>query len=135
MGVDDKRHALLDLLQSEKADPPAAKGWYNGFSPAERSAKLKALKLCMAVGAVPMPAGSCALCGDTDAALEYHSEDYSQPYKWAPPAMFVVCRVCHRSHLHRRFSNSERWELFVRHVATGGTARTLQNGTKLRSRE
>lgn len=77
--------------------------WYNGFSPEERIAKSDALKAALRKGTVPLPRGNCALCGEASDDLEYHSEDYAKEYRWTPPAMYVLCRHCHRQKIHIRF--------------------------------
>lgn len=100
--------------------------WYNGFSPNERNANATALKAALEAGDVARPAGRCALCGDTDAALEYHSEDYSKPYRWSEPAAYVLCRHCHRDKLHKRFKRPDLWEAFKAHVRRGGYASDLK---------
>jgi hypothetical protein len=118
---------LLELLKNGK--PPSAKGWYNGFSPKERTAKLTALNKLIRTGEVPPASGPCDLCGETNAKVEYHGENYAAPYQWTPPAVFVVCRACHRCRIHRRFDNPQRWNQFVEHVYAGGTASSFRYGT------
>jgi hypothetical protein len=61
------------------------------------------------------------MCGDPDrAAGEWHSEDYSEPFSFQPPASYPLCKACH-SRLHKRF-NAEpgEWELFCLHLEAGG---------------
>jgi hypothetical protein len=99
--------------------------WYNGFSPAQRNANGRALNNAIKAGTVPPPTGPCALCGDPKAVLEYHSEDYSKPYAWTPPAAYALCRHCHRNKLHKRFDNPKVWEAFKAHVRRGGYASEL----------
>jgi hypothetical protein len=99
---------------------------YNGFSPQERAANGAALLKALKAGTVPIPSGPCALCGDAIVPLEYHSEDYSKPYKWSRPAAYPLCRSCHRNKLHKRFGNPEMWEAFKAHVRRGGYARDLK---------
>jgi len=105
--------------------------WYNGYSPEERDYKFKVLKDLIAKGDVPPTAGPCALCGDPDpkAAFEYHDEDYGEPFIWGPPAMFPLCRNCHRDKLHRRFWRHSAWQAFVAHVRRGGYASDLKDPT------
>lgn len=66
----------------------------------------------------------CGLCGDPDRSPgEWHSEDYSQPYSFTPPASYPICASCH-GRLHKRFNQpAEEWELFCRHVEAGGYGR------------
>lgn len=100
--------------------------WYNGYSPEERDYKLKVLKSLIAKGDVPPATGPCALCGDPEVPVEYHDEDYGEPFIWVPPAMFSLCRFCHRDTLHKRFWKHSAWQAFLAHVRRGGYARDLQ---------
>jgi hypothetical protein len=102
-------------------------GWYNGYDWNARTRKLKEQKKRMAVGDLPVPTGPCELCGDPDAMVEYHDEDYSRPYLWASPAAFVVCRHCHVHKLHKRFAHRARWQAFLAHVRRGGYASELKD--------
>jgi hypothetical protein len=99
---------------------------YNGFSAAERAANGAALRREIASGSVPAATGPCALCGDPRARVEYHSEDYSKPYRWTPPAAYPLCLACHRNKLHKRFAQPEVWEAFKAHVRRGGYASDLK---------
>lgn len=96
---------------------------YNGFSGRQRQASLRAMHRDLASGAAMPPQGPCQLCGDPDVAVEYHSEDYSEPFSYTPPATYALCRHCHRSRLHKRFENPLGWETFKAHVRRGGYAR------------
>ena len=100
--------------------------WYNGYSPQEREYKLTVLKSLIAKGELPPAAGSCALCGDPEVPVEYHDEDYGEPFIWVPPAMFALCRDCHRDKLHGRFWRHSAWQAFLAHVRRGGYARDLK---------
>lgn len=102
-----------------------AGNWYNGYSPEERTAKGKDGKVRRAKGILPAFAPPCALCGDPDVAVEPHSEDYSLAYIWDPPAVYALCRHCHRHKLHMRFKDPIGWEVFKAHVRRGGYAREL----------
>lgn len=99
---------------------------YNGFSGKERAANGTALRRAIQAGTVSVPLGSCSICGDPGAKLEYHSEDYSKPYNWSPPAAYPVCLACHRNKLHKRFGNPDMWEGFKAHVRRGGYASDLK---------
>lgn len=101
--------------------------WYNGYSPSERDKKFKELKKLIADGVLPPASGPCALCGDPDIPVEYHSEDYGEPYLWEPPAMYCLCRSCHRYKLHRRFWQQSLWLSFIAHVRRGGYSRDLKS--------
>lgn len=102
-------------------------GWYNGYDWSERNAKLKELKRRLASGEQRPAEGPCDLCGDPDVPVEYHDEDYSQPYLWSPPALFSLCRNCHRDKLHKRFARPAAWRAFLDHVRRGGYARDLKD--------
>ena len=104
-----------------------ADSWYNGYSPEERTAKGKAGDVGRANGSVPVLEGPCALCGDPDIPVEPHSEDYSKEFRWVPPAVYALCRNCHRNKLHTRFSNPMLWFVFKAHVRRGGYERDLRN--------
>jgi hypothetical protein len=108
---------------------------YNGFSSHERTANGIALRKALKAGTVPLPIGPCALCCDPNVDLEYHSEDYSKPYNWSPPAAYPLCRTCHRNKLHKRFANPVIWEAFKAHVRRGGYASDLKNAQVTRELE
>ena len=96
----------------------AGKGWYNGYSHQERSKKM---------GDHPPATGPCMLCGDPDVPVEYHSEDYSDPYDCRPPATYSLCRHCHRDKLHKRFNRpASAWLTFIAHIRRGGYASDLK---------
>lgn len=101
-------------------------GWYNGYDWTQRDAKLRVLKRLIAQGAMAPATGPCQLCGDPEVPVEYHDEDYSQPYLWGPPALFALCRNCHRDKLHKRFARPHAWSAFLAHVRRGGYARDLK---------
>lgn len=64
---------------------------YNGYSDAERARKGAAGKKGRADGTLETYRGPCMLCGDPSAKVEPHSEDYSEPYRWTPPAVYWLC--------------------------------------------
>lgn len=74
--------------------------------------------------------GPCEVCADPGEPehphTQRHSEDYSRPYLFSPPATFIVCNVCH-SRLHKRFpdENDEPsdWQVFLVHLRSGGYGR------------
>ncbi len=101
--------------------------WYNGYGPKERDAKYDVLIAAIAKAEVPAASGPCQLCGDPNAKVAYHSEDYSEPFRWLPPAMFALCRHCHLAKLHKRFSQPESWGAFLAHVRRGGYAADLRD--------
>jgi hypothetical protein len=99
---------------------------YNGYSGAEREAKLTARNQRAASGLPTHPPGPCSICHDPAAPVEAHSEDYSLPYLWEPPGDYAICRTCHRNKLHKRFSNPLDWEAWIAHVRRGGYASDLK---------
>jgi hypothetical protein len=101
--------------------------WYNGYSPNERNKQLKVLNAAIRAGVLAPPTGPCSLCGDPEVPVQYHSEDYSEPYRWVPPAMYALCRHCHLHKLHKRFANGLQWQAFKAHVRRGGYARDLKS--------
>jgi hypothetical protein len=101
---------------------------YNGYTPTERMKKARAAFDAMVDGAVGEPWPPCTLCGDPEVTCYSHSEDYSEPYRWHPPAMYSICGPCH-ARLHKRFSRPDRWEAFKAHVRRGGYASDLKNPT------
>ena len=104
----------------------AKDSWYNGYSGHERDIKFKELKRRIVRGDIPPPTGPCALCGDPEVPVEYHDEDYGEPFMWGPPALLALCRHCHRDKLHKRFWRHEAWWAFIAHVRRGGYARDLK---------
>jgi len=104
-----------------------ADSWYNGYSGKERDVKFKALKRRIATGRLPPASGPCALCGDAESPVEYHDEDYGEPFIWEPPALLALCRHCHRDKLHKRFWRHSVWQAYVAHVRRGGYARDLKD--------
>ena len=102
-------------------------GWYNGYDWDEREAKFRVLKKMVAKGDLAPATGPCDLCGDPEVPVEYHDEDYSLPYIWEPPALYKLCRNCHRNKLHKRFSNPAMWQAYLAHIRRGGYARDLKD--------
>ena len=102
------------------------KGWYNGYNWNERYAKFKELKRRIARGESFAAKPPCQLCGDPEPkSVEHHDEDYSKEYIWSAPALYVLCRNCHRTQLHKRFFRPHAWQAFVAHILRGGYARDL----------
>ena len=105
----------------------AEESWYNGYSSKERDVKFKALKRHVAQGELLAAAGPCALCGDPDVPVEYHDEDYGEPFIWGAPALLSLCRHCHRDKLHKRFWRQSAWGAYVAHIRRSGYARDLKD--------
>ena len=98
--------------------------WYNGYDWAQRAKILRAIKRGEAGPGFGTAARPCGMCGDSDRPPNnWHSEDYSEPFLFAPPATFPLCNACH-GRLHKRFANpNAEWELFCRHIEAGGYGR------------
>src|SRR4051794_26160734 len=97
--------------------------WYNGYSPAERAAKGRARAKYLK-RAVDL--GPCAMCGDREVERWLHSEDYSQPYLWKEPAVYVLCDRCHRR-LHARFRNIPAWKAYGEFLLRGWFGREVNS--------
>lgn len=102
---------------------------YNGYSALARATKYKVLYKLIREGLVPLAAAPCALCNDPNTPVEYHSEDYGEPFLWVPPAMYCLCRNCHRDKMHKRFWRHDAWHAFIAHVRRGGYAKDLKDPT------
>lgn len=100
---------------------------YNGYTEKERRAKGEARAELLLSGVIPVHPSDCMLCGDPEVPVEGHSEDYSKPYLWQTPALYWLCRHCHRDKLHKRFSNPGLWKAYLAHIRRGGYARELRD--------
>lgn len=107
------------------------KTWYNGYSPEERSEKFHAFPDSKREGKVPPRAKACMLCNDPEMPLDLHSEDYSKPYLYEPPAVYALCQSCHRFRLHTRFRSPQAWTAFLAHVRRGGYARDMRENPEI----
>ncbi|MBC3808494.1 hypothetical protein H8K52_14210 [Undibacterium seohonense] len=110
-----------------KVENKSTDGWYNGYSWKEREARLKEAHRLQKLGLLQHASGPCQLCGDPNAEVKYHDEDYSLPYLWGGIAAYALCLHCHIHKLHRRFSNRQLWLDFLAHVRRGGYASDLKN--------
>lgn len=95
---------------------------YNGYSSVQRNAIIGAYKRMH--GQAFLRTGPCAVCGDTERAPDsWHSEDYSRPHIFDPPATYLVCRACH-GRIHKRFNEPpQNWALFLYFLDSGGFGR------------
>ena len=101
--------------------------YYNGYSPEERERKLRAShRLWPAWRGHPCSRPPCHLCGDPQAIVQPHSEDYSEPYEWEPPFTYALCRPCH-SRIHKRFSDPPSWLAYKLHLRRGGYGSDLKS--------
>jgi hypothetical protein len=93
---------------------------YNGYSEQERNRKYQEYKRLVKLGQAVLNRPPCQLCGDPTVEVEPHTEDYSLPYRWLPPAEYMICRFCH-GWLHKRFGkHRDDWLDFKSHVRRGG---------------
>lgn len=84
-----------------------AKGYYNGFGPADRNGTLAIVRAALADGTLPTPT-RCSVCGvRATKPLQWHSEDYRKPLNAHP-----ICRGCH-VRVHARFRHPDRWQAYV----------------------
>ncbi|MEQ1514899.1 MAG: hypothetical protein ABL931_00250 [Usitatibacteraceae bacterium] len=77
------------------------KGSYNGFSDRERYRTANLSNWLVKIGCTER-ATVCSICGSP--AEDEHAEDYYDPTTW-----IGLCRRCHRTVLHGRFTRPERW--------------------------
>jgi hypothetical protein len=99
---------------------------YNGYSWKEREAILHEHKRLVKQGNLEplsyLQSGpACAVCADPT-STGWHSEDYSLPFIFKPPATFAVCAACHLR-IHKRFQAAHEWQVFLVHLRCGGYAR------------
>ena len=90
---------------TETDDP--YKGWYNGFTMAERRAVNPLLRAARANGFLDAPQ-TCSVCGIMQSAvapirMEWHLEDYRECLR-----PYAICHGCHCA-LHARFERPQRW--------------------------
>jgi|APFre7841882630_1041343.scaffolds.fasta_scaffold59746_2 hypothetical protein len=99
---------------------------YDGYKGAQREAKSRAQHIREAQWLPSHPPGPCAICGDPEVPLEPHSQDYSLPCPWSPPAEYALCSLCHVHRLHARFRNPQPWEAHKARVRRGGYSSDLK---------
>lgn len=100
---------------------------YNGYSWEQREGILKERKSLERAGTIGplsylLEKGPCEVCADTVGEIEWHSEDYSPPYSFSPPATLNICAVCHLR-LHKRFNQPHEWTVYLEHIKGGGYGR------------
>jgi hypothetical protein len=94
----------------------AVRSWYNGFSPQLRSRSWEWLKAERAAGRIPEPL-QCQVCGETGGLVDYHTEDYSEPFGsniWE----FSLCFRCHMM-LHVRYRRPAAWHRYIEQLEAG----------------
>lgn len=108
--------------------------WYNGYSSNQRSALLREYHRKKRKEGFRFAGGPCAICDDPERPADsLHSEDYSPPFSFAPPATYAVCPACH-GRLHKRFNQPDEWRLFLEHLKCGGYGREFTKSYSLRQR-
>lgn len=96
---------------------------YRGFSPEVRSRSGRWLYAEIRAGRVPAGPPRCQACGQNAGVLEWHAEDYSEPFgpqTWA----YGVCYPCHMA-LHCAPKNPAFWAFYKRVLATGRRSRPM----------
>lgn len=89
---------------------------YNGFSAETRERSWEFMKPKLASGELPRPT-RCQACGQEGGAIDYHTEDYSEPFG---PHLWEHS-LCYRCHilLHCRFKAREIFAEYVRRLKSG----------------
>lgn len=83
---------------------------YNGFSPAERRAGGRAIRLAVTEGRLK-PARECSVCsGELTGPHHWHLERYEDPLSAYP-----ICRRCHYA-VHIRCHRPDYWQRFLRNL-------------------
>lgn len=92
----------------------SANGYYNGFSPEERSGTLALVRAALADGTLAIPT-RCSVCGaQPTKPLQWHSVDYRKPLNAHP-----ICRGCH-VRVHARFRHPDSWRTYVARLPSAG---------------
>lgn len=90
---------------------------YNGFSPNQRMKALRWLRDQQAKGLRDQKPVSCDVCHQTEGLLDFHSEDYSEPF--GPNiGEYSLCYICHMM-IHCRFRNRASWNIYKKYLREG----------------
>lgn len=92
---------------------------YNGFSPTQRMKALHWSRAERAAGRRKPAAEKCMACGQTQGLIQFHSEDYSEPFGPHIGA-YEFCYRCHIV-LHCRHRNPAGWERYKLQLRFGWT--------------
>ncbi len=103
--------------------------YYNGYSPKERERKLRNSNKLIKTGEMKLSSGPCDICGDPDCPTEYHSEDYSVPFKLEE---YSLCHYCHIFALHQRYRKPFFWQAYKAHIRRGGYARDFKKNPEIK---
>lgn len=108
---------------------------YNGYSWKLREKIIPVSKHHRAAEGYQAPSRECDMCGDPECPPDsWHSEDYSEPYLFEPPATYLLCNVCHLR-IHKRFNEpAENWHLYLEHLRVGGFGREFTSVHSLPAR-
>lgn len=90
---------------------------YNGFGSAIQDRATKFMFQRIRRGEIPNYPEQCMACGQTEGIIQYHAEDYSEPFGDHITA-FHFCYTCH-SFLHRRDKFRAKWDEYRRMVREG----------------
>lgn len=93
-------------------------GWYNGFSPEQRARGGKFHKAQIRQGIKPEKPTHCDGCGVTNGYLQWHSEDYSEPFG-DHIGQYGLCYICHMM-IHCRHKNPSKWFAYAQLIEEGG---------------
>lgn len=91
---------------------------YNGFPAEQRTRAGQWLKAEIAAGRLSPPA-ACMACGIDSGVIDFHAEDYSEPFG---PHVHAF-QLCYRCHLmwHGRHKRMEGWEAYAQALRDGFT--------------
>ena len=92
---------------------------YNGFPSHIRSRAGVFRKRMIYELRIPKTPPACLACGQTEGAMCYHTEDYSEPHGPHTVA-FEICYACHMM-IHCRHRGRERWIEYCNGVLEGFT--------------
>ncbi len=92
---------------------------YNSFSSSQRARAGNYRKRMIAEGRIPKFPDRCTACGQTQGAMCYHTEDYSEPH--GPHIVaFEICYVCHMM-IHCRHRAPDNWRDYMDGCYAGNT--------------
>lgn len=89
---------------------------YNGFTPAERNRAQRWINKHLEAHLIQRPVACCA-CGAKDCIIDFHCEDYNEPY--GPQTIkYPLCYVCHLM-VHCRFKSPKQWKRYLEDLRVG----------------
>jgi hypothetical protein len=101
---------------------------YNGYPGSVRDRSARWVRSEIQAGRIPPPA-ECCICSQREGCLQYHAEDYSEPFG-AHLTQFPICLRCHCV-LHTRFRYPVRWTRYLEQLERGAVYPPLQNSRDL----